>query len=765
MAEETRIIKIEIDQTQALKDLEATESALIDLKEQQEELNDSLKKGTITQQEYVASKVQLDQKIKQETENRKTLTGAITAESNSLNAQKQRLKELIIERNKIDRSTVEGAKKFDDMNKSINTLNGSIKQAEQQGGSFQRNVGNYKGAIDNFTGGAYSAVQGIVAMTRASLAFIATPVGAIIAAIGLALASLTAYFRGSEEGQNKLNAIMTVGSVIMERITDVLEFLGGALISAFEDPQQAMIDLFNFLKDNLINRFTAFAVIVEGLTELDFKKVANGVIQAGTGIENVVDKVIEIGEEASKTVDQAITDGLALAKMQADLDKQERELMTGTAQRKLEISELRRAADEAEGQAKLDFLNQALELEKVNADKQLENVQLKRDIAAEELRLNGDTKEAKDKLAQAEADLFNAQAAYFDETRKMNKERIATSDQIDEATLKRIDNEAKLAEAEAARAAKSLQINEEELTKALEVSAKKQAAMEEEAAGIEFTAELEAETLDTTDQAYVDSIAKRIKLQQDLKENAVAMFNATADVAQDILGKAAETRAHQMAVELQNVKIKEQEELKALQAKLDAGEISQENFAAEKLEIEKRAQRDADSIKKKAFDADKKNRIAQSIIDTIQSGIAAFRAMVGVPFVGPLLGAAAAAAALVFGYRNVDLIRKEEYVPGGFSVGGYTGPGGANDPAGIVHRGEVVWNQSDVAAVGGPQMANSMRPTYRGYAMGGIVADGFTNQIDAQMGMAPTMPRIDLNVTELNNFNKELAVKVNLVEA
>lgn len=62
----------------------------------------------------------------------------------------------------------------------------------------------------------------------------------------------------------------------------------------------------------------------------------------------------------------------------------------------------------------------------------------------------------------------------------------------------------------------------------------------------------------------------------------------------------------------------------------------------------------------------------------------------------------------------------------GFSGGGYTGSGGKYDPAGIVHAGEVVWSQADVAAVGGPRAADAMRPTrrHRGYSLGGIVSTG-----------------------------------------
>ncbi|EJF91686.1 tape measure protein [Bartonella tamiae] len=53
----------------------------------------------------------------------------------------------------------------------------------------------------------------------------------------------------------------------------------------------------------------------------------------------------------------------------------------------------------------------------------------------------------------------------------------------------------------------------------------------------------------------------------------------------------------------------------------------------------------------------------------------------------------------------------------GFDKGGYTGDGGKYQPAGIVHKGEVVWSQSDVKKWGGARAVDAMR---RGYAHGGI---------------------------------------------
>ena len=73
------------------------------------------------------------------------------------------------------------------------------------------------------------------------------------------------------------------------------------------------------------------------------------------------------------------------------------------------------------------------------------------------------------------------------------------------------------------------------------------------------------------------------------------------------------------------------------------------------------------------------------------------------------------------GSINISWRLPELSIPA-FSDGGYTGPGGKYKPAGLVHAGEVVWSQADVAAWGGPEAVDRMRKI-RGYADGGIVAN------------------------------------------
>lgn len=54
-----------------------------------------------------------------------------------------------------------------------------------------------------------------------------------------------------------------------------------------------------------------------------------------------------------------------------------------------------------------------------------------------------------------------------------------------------------------------------------------------------------------------------------------------------------------------------------------------------------------------------------------------------------------------------------------FATGGYTGAGGKYEPAGIVHKGEVVFSQRDVRNHGGVAAVERLR--LRGYADGGVV--------------------------------------------
>ena len=78
---------------------------------------------------------------------------------------------------------------------------------------------------------------------------------------------------------------------------------------------------------------------------------------------------------------------------------------------------------------------------------------------------------------------------------------------------------------------------------------------------------------------------------------------------------------------------------------------------------------------KAAFAVYKAFAIAQAGIDTYQSAVAAYKAMVGIPIIGPGLAIAAAAAATAFGLSNIAKIAAMQ--PGSGASGGNVSAGSA----------------------------------------------------------------------------------------
>jgi hypothetical protein len=222
-------------------------------------------------------------------------------------------------------------------------LDTSFKAVDKAVGDTQRSVGDYKdqikeafsemnifnGGISGFVarsqeaGGAGNLLknsfggisQGIVGMTKASLGFIMTPLGAVIATIGLVLAPLISYFTKTQEGIDKINSVTKPLMAIFSGLIGVLQNLGKSMFEAFSNPKKTLEDLSNFIKQNLINRFTAFSVILDGIINLDFKKISNGMIQAGTGVENATDKIKNAGKATSKFLEDAAKKGSEIARL------------------------------------------------------------------------------------------------------------------------------------------------------------------------------------------------------------------------------------------------------------------------------------------------------------------------------------------------------------------------------------------------------------------------------------------------------------------
>ena len=193
------------------------------------------------------------------------------------------------------------------------------------------------------------------------------------------------------------------------------------------------------------------------------------------------------------------------------------------------------------------------------------------------------------------------------------------------------------------------------------------------------------------------------------------------------------------------------EELAMIEKMWKNGEISAEQYKLKKDELDKSApkalgqstsafQTWIDDAQKITFDLDKAGAnmldgMTDSLTNFVTTGklsfgdfansvvkdlarIAAQKAIAGI--FSSLFGAASSGfsgGSYSLPQSSLDLLS----VPG-YSDGGFTGFGGKHDPAGVVHRGEVVFSQDDVKRFGGVSRVEAMR--LRGYANGGVVGGG-----------------------------------------
>jgi len=436
MADENIILSVTFDSGEAAKKIDELTKEIDSLKNTQKELDKAFVDGAKTTEEYNKQSKENSKQIKTNEQAIKSLTTATQAEAGSISALTARNKELLKERNSITTSTQEGRDKIAALNKQIDENNELIK-ANVSGLEKQRlNIGNYKSALEGIGGSLKSVVPGLGGMTNGlsgitagAKAFTATPFGATLQIIAGLLSVLIESFKGSEEGQRNLNKITQVTSALFGALGDIVREIGGFLIDAFKNPKQTMMDLVDFLKNNIINRFKAFGVIIEGIKNLDFKQVSNGVLQFGSGVENVIGKIEAMGQKVVDVANKALEQGQKVAELQAMIEDMEDEAKLKRAKNDLEVSKLREKAIKEEGETRRKTIEQAIAIERQSANESVKLAQKRVELAQLELQTAKDKKAATDALEDAEVALVVAQAERYNATLRFEKQLEALRDQ------------------------------------------------------------------------------------------------------------------------------------------------------------------------------------------------------------------------------------------------------------------------------------------------------------------------------------------------
>lgn len=94
----------------------------------------------------------------------------------------------------------------------------------------------------------------------------------------------------------------------------------------------------------------------------------------------------------------------------------------------------------------------------------------------------------------------------------------------------------------------------------------------------------------------------------------------------------------------------------------------------------------------------------------------------------------------------------------GFYAGGYTGPGGKFDPAGVVHKGEVVFSQEDIKRWGGVSNVEAIRKgNMFGFSDGGYVTGSSKPQLNSSFPALPSFKESRV-LDSLNRNNSDASV-------
>jgi hypothetical protein len=372
---------------------------------------------------------------------------SVTAQNSSLKTleaalakNREAYKNLTTEQERNSKSGKELLKTIQDQDYNVKALNSSIGVNKDTVGDYEGAIKRAAGSLQQIAPGLTGATKGIYGMVKASLAFLATPIGLVVAALGAAIFALTSYFKGSEEGQNRLNKIMAVGSAIFEQFMNVVEDIGEALYNAFTNPKQALIDFGNLVKQNLINQFVgmlelfpalgkAFGLLFKGEFKAAGKVAADAVAKVVLGVEHATDKVQGFIKKTNELIDEGISNGDRLSNLQAKIDKDERRLITERSKTALEVSKLRQEALDKEYGERRALIIEAIALEEKLSSREVALARTRLAYAELAAKANGEDKDALNAVAQARANVMAAEETAFTNTLRFRKE------------IERLDNE------------------------------------------------------------------------------------------------------------------------------------------------------------------------------------------------------------------------------------------------------------------------------------------------------------------------------------
>lgn len=343
--------------------------------------------------------------------------------SKKLNEEKERLQEV--------------KSKSDEARDSTDKIKGSTDEAAKSTKNYADKLDEVSKGAKGLPGPIGDAVSGIHGMTKATLRFIATPLGATLALISAALAAVTSWFKRTEEGQNAMAVGSAYFTQVLGSLLDVVDNVGEWLYKAFTKPKSAMVDLVEFLKGQVINRIKAVGEMAQGIWKMlngdfseGFNQLSNGWLQGVTGIQNAGSKVVSWIADTNKKANER----MEITRRQNKLDEDERKNLVERAKLEKEINELRQKAyDKSVPEKEREkAIKAAQDKTKQMYDEELRLANERYEIIRDTNKLTHSNKEDKKKEAEAEAELYRIESQRANAIKGLMREQ----NRVDSASAK-----------------------------------------------------------------------------------------------------------------------------------------------------------------------------------------------------------------------------------------------------------------------------------------------------------------------------------------
>jgi chromosome segregation ATPase len=217
------------------------------------------------------------------------------------------------ERNKLNLLTEQGRKRAQEINAVIDQNTAKIKTNVSAIEQQKINIGNYRSALDGVHPalgkvgqGLEAGTSGLKAMTMQALAFIATPLGAALAAIVAVFTLLKTALSQNDELMDKFENVTNAVGVVLEVVAARVGKLGEALIALaqgnFSEAINKTTEAFSGLGDEIENAVKQQQLFLDASRELEDSQ-RNLRIETARQ-ENVIKSLVVAAKNRNLTFDE-----------------------------------------------------------------------------------------------------------------------------------------------------------------------------------------------------------------------------------------------------------------------------------------------------------------------------------------------------------------------------------------------------------------------------------------------------------------------------